>query len=73
MWKEFDSLVEWQKDPKNKNIISGGWFFTIKSKINRGYELKACFIAKGYSQIYGKNYRETGLEYEIYVELSEGF
>ena len=35
------------------------FFFTIKSKSNRSHEYKACFIAKGYSQIHGKDYRET--------------
>ena len=34
-------------------------FFTIKSKSNGSHEYKARFIAKGYSQIYGKDYRET--------------
>ena len=68
MEREFDSLVEnntfkWQKAPSkvrsNKNIVSSRWFFTIKSKSNRSHEYKARFIAKGYSQIYGKDYRET--------------
>ena len=64
MRKEFDSLAEndtfeWQKAPKNKNIIGCRWFFTIKSKCNGGHESKARFVAKGYSQIYGKDYRET--------------
>ena len=35
MWREFDSLVEnntfeWQKAPRNKNIVSSGWFFYYK-------------------------------------------
>ena len=47
------------KGPQNKNIISSRWFFTIKSKSDGGHELKACFVAKGYTQIYGKDYRET--------------
>ena len=62
--KEFDSLVEnntfeWQKALKNKNIIGSRCFFTIKSKSDRGHEYKAHFIAKGHSQKYGKDYRET--------------
>ena len=64
MWREFDSLVEnntfeWQKAPRNKNIVSSGWIFTIKSKSDGRHVYKVCFIAKGYSQIYGKDYRET--------------
>ena len=34
-------------------------FFTIKSKSDRGHEYKAHFVAKGHSQKYGKDYRET--------------
>ena len=64
MRKEFDSFVEndifgWQKAPKNKNIIGSRWFFMIKSKSNEGHDYKVRFVVKGYSQIYGKDYRET--------------
>ena len=36
MKREFDYLVEnnsfeWQKVPRNKNIVCSRWFFTIKS------------------------------------------
>ena len=49
MGKEFDSLVEnnifkWQKVPKNRNIISSRWFFTIKSKSDEGHEFKTRFV-----------------------------
>ena len=64
MHKEFDSLVEnstfeWQKAPKDKNIVGSKWVYTLKYKQDRSYEYKARFVAKGYSQIYGENYRET--------------
>ena len=64
MRREFDSLeenntFEWQKVPRNKNIFSSRWFFTIKSKSDGNYEYIARFIAKGYTQIYGKDYKET--------------
>ena len=85
------------------------WIFTIKRKSDRSHEYKAHFVAKSYSHIYGKDYRETfaltiniasirlllqiavqydllilpmdvksaylnaPLDYEIYVELPEGF
>ena len=60
MKDEFDSLVgnntfEWQKAPSNKNIVDSRWFFIIKSK---RHVYKARFVAKDYSQIYGKDYRE---------------
>ncbi len=43
MRKEFYSLVEnntfeWQKTTKNKNVIGNRWFFTMKSKSDRGRE-----------------------------------
>ena len=62
--REFDSLIEnntfeWQKAPRNKNIVSSRWIFTMKSKSNGSHEYKVCIIAKGYSQIYGKDYKET--------------
>ena len=62
--REFDSLIEnntfeWQKAPRNKNIFSSRWIFTMKSKSNGSHEYKVCFIAKRYSQIYGKDYKET--------------
>ena len=83
--------------------------FYYKSKSNGSPEYKAHFVAKGYLQIFGKDYRETfvpttnmasirlllqiavqydllihhmnvksaylnaPLDYEIYVELPEGF
>ena len=65
MMREFDSLVEnntfeWQKAPKNKNIIGSIFFlFTIKGKSDRSHVYKAHLIAKGHSQICGKDYRET--------------
>ena len=64
MRKELDFLVEnntfeWQKALKNKNIISSRRFFTIKSKSDEGHEYQIHFVAKGYSQIYDKDYRET--------------
>ena len=111
--REFDFLIEnntfeWQKAPRNKNVVCSRWIFTIKSKSNGSHEYQVCFIAKGYSQIYGKDYKETftliimasirlllqivvyynllihhmdiksaylnaPLDYEIYVELPEGF
>ena len=64
MQREFDSLVdnntfEWQKAPRNKNIVSSRWFFTIKSKSDESHDYEARFVVKYYSQIYGKDYRET--------------
>ena len=44
---------------KQKNIVSSKRLFYNKSKSDGSHEYKACFIAKGYSQIYGKDFRET--------------
>ena len=64
MSRKFDSFVEnntfeWQKAPRNKNIVSRRWTFTMKSKSNGSHEYKVRFMAKGFSQIYSKDYKET--------------
>ena len=52
MRREFDSLIEndifeWQKAPRNINIVGCKYFFfTIKSKSDGSDEYKAHFIAK---------------------------
>ena len=48
-----------KRPPKIEILSEVGVFFTIKSKSNGGHEFNTCFVAKGYSQIYGKNYWET--------------
>ena len=63
MQKEFDFFVEnntfeWQKAPRDKNIVSRRWLYTIKSRHVGSYAYKARSVAKSYSQIYGKDYRE---------------
>ena len=55
----YNKTFEWQKAPRNENIVNNWWFFNIKSKSDKSHEYKAHVIAKGYSQIYGKDYRET--------------
>ena len=42
---EFDSILEnttfeWQKAPRNKNIVVSWWFFTIKSKSDGSHDVK---------------------------------
>ena len=64
MQKEFDSFVEnntfeSQKALNEKTIAGSSWIYTLKYKQDGSYEYKARFVAKGYSQIYGKDYRET--------------
>ena len=60
MRKEFDSLVEnntfeLEKAPRTENIVGSWWIFAIKSKSDGIHEYRARFVAKGYSQIYGKD------------------
>ena len=44
---------------ETKILMVVGGFFTIKSKSGGSHGYKAYFAAKGDSQIYGKDYRET--------------
>ena len=61
---KFDSLVEnntveWQKAPRDKNIVGSRWVYTRKNKHDGSYEFKAWFVVKSNSQIYVEDYRET--------------
>ena len=60
MQEEINSLHErnvWKlvPRPKNQDIIRGKWVFTIKED----GQYRACYVAKGYSQIQGIDYNET--------------
>ena len=46
--------------PSGKKTVSCKWVFSMKYKVD-GYieRYKAIFVAKGYTQTYGINYRET--------------
>ena len=44
---------------QNKSIVGSKPAHTLKYKQDGSYEYKAQFVAKGFSQIYGKDYRET--------------
>ena len=64
MQKEFDSLLEnntfeLKKVSKDKNIVGSKWVYTLKYKDDGSYEYKVQFVAKGYLQIYGKDYQKT--------------
>ena len=44
---------------ENMNTVGGRWLYTIKDGPNNEEIFKAHYVAKGYSQIYGKDYHET--------------
>ena len=52
-------LLNRRNPPKDKNIVVSRWVYTLKYKQDGSYEYKARFVAKSYSQIYGKDYKET--------------
>ena len=69
MWKtamdsEIDSLIEnntFSRKPITENIkqVGGRWVYSVKVDQNNEDIFKARYVAKGYSQIYGKDYFET--------------
>ena len=46
------------KLPEGKKLVGGRWVYTIKSD-PKNQMYTACYIAKGYNQIYGIYYFET--------------
>lgn len=62
--EEISSLVEngtWEEYilPKGGNLVSTKWVFTIKTKDNKIERFKARLVARGFSQVLGKDYNET--------------
>jgi len=51
---------EISKLPPGKKLVGCKWLFTIKHKADGSIErLKACLVAKGFTQSYGIDYQET--------------
>ena len=65
MTKEFNSLVDyktWQlcELPAYKNSLGGRWVFALKKDENgENFKYKACYVAKGFNQIFGSEYLDT--------------
>lgn len=62
--EEVKSLVQngtWEEFilPKGSNLVSTKWVFTIKTKNSRVERFKARLVARGFSQVLGKDYNET--------------
>ena len=47
------------KLPDNKKSICGRWVYTVKDGPDDKDIFKACYVAKGYNQIYGSDYFDT--------------
>lgn len=45
--------------PQGSNLVSTKWVFTIKTKDNKLERFKARLVARGFSQVLGKDYNET--------------
>lgn len=45
--------------PKGKETVGGKWVYTVKNSVDGSKVHKARYVAKGYSQVQGINYRET--------------
>ena len=45
--------------PKGANLVSTKWVFTIKTKDGKIERFKARLVARGFSQVLGKDYHET--------------
>ena len=71
MQREFDSLVEnnfeWQKAPRNKNIVSSMVSIRLLLQIAVQYDLLI------HHMDVMSTYLNAPLDYEIYVEPPEGF
>ena len=64
MDSEINSLVEnntFTEVPRSDciKIVGGRWVYTIKDGTNSEDIFKACYVAKGYSQVAGQDYFAT--------------
>lgn len=64
MKEEMDSLKEndtfaLTRLPKGKHAVGGRWVYAVKNKADETKTYKARYVAKGYSQVMGIDYKET--------------
>jgi hypothetical protein len=65
MMLEFGSLIEtgtfeYVNAPEGRRVITCKWVFSVKyDQWNKFERFKVCLVARGFTQIYGINYKET--------------
>ena len=78
---EFEMIDE-AKVPKNKNIVGCQWVYTNKYNVDgKVIGRKACLVAKGFSQVVGKDFNEMyvavvcleSLRILVVIAAREGF
>ena len=56
--------------PKNKSVVSSKWIYKIKHYVDGSIEkYKAIFVARGFYQKEGINYKETFVPVETYTSI----
>ena len=64
MTNEYNSLMQYHTfeyvlKPKDANVLPAMWIYNIKTEVDGSERFKARWVAKGYKQVFGKDYFET--------------